>query len=219
MTKPTTQFGWKRISPLSSTPAVSLELLKGHCRLPMDPAYTEHDALLKKYVNSAEKLIEDQAEICLRTKVFEYWVSQLPSTCDNYQRGLPSDHAAIRLEKPPVVSVEWVKYYDGSNALATLDPACYYLVDDASPPLLMIDTSADLYPSSNDLSDARLDLWRVRLNLGLDAIPETAETAMMILAAYYFRHPEDDGRVPPVHTTEARVFRDCVDSLRWRAYP
>lgn len=217
MSKPVTHFGWKRIDGLTLSPCVDLPLLKGHCRLPTDPAYTEHDALLTKYVNSAERLIEDQAEICIRPKQFEHWVSQLPSYCDNYAKGLPSGLSALRLEKPPVASVTWVKYWDGDNTQQTLDSDCYSLIDDASPPLLVFDTGHDLYP--NDLSDSKLDLWRILMTLGSDDIPETAVMGMMILAAYYFRHPEDDGKVPPVHTNEARVFRDVVDSLRWRVYP
>lgn len=221
-------FGWSMIDAPLQTPALPLSLVKRHLRLPLDPGYTDDDVLLTKYVNSAERLIEDQAEITLRQKTWQLWLSEMPTAelYPDYYRGLRSvrdisrdNLILVRLERPPVYEITSVTYWDAGGVNRILPSTCYYLLKDASPPLMVIDSFHAAYPEFSELSDIRLDRWRIEMQCGAATLPSTAETAILLLAAYFYRHPEDDGKAPPTGTSTDRAFRDCVENLRWRCYP
>lgn len=219
-------YGWKRVESPAVTPCLDLALVKQHLRLPTDVGFTEQDAVLTRYVNSAERLLEDQAEITLRQKTWQLWFSDLPCYYGHtvlqdilWYRTLNQVH--LRLTRPPITAISWVKYYDSDNTLQTLDTAAYYLLEDASPPLLILKPT--LLPDITQLSLDRLDRWRIEMVGGSDTesvqLDPTAEVAILLLTAYYYRHPEDDGRAPPTGTAADRAFKDCLENLRWRCYP
>ena len=57
----------------------------------------------------------------------------------------------VELLRPPLISVASVKYFDGANALQTVDPAAYYFTDDAVPRLRFVNGYS--FPATYDRDD------------------------------------------------------------------
>lgn len=203
---------WKEVelvtSLYSNQDIVSLTELKKHCRLPFDDtSFTEDDDLLRRYSHSAEKLVEDQAEITLTPKVKNLNLARWPGY---------SDYLNIRLEFPPVVSIVHVKYYDTDDVQQTLDSDLYEVWTSRNPPSLLV--RAENVPS---ISSVRSKVIEIQVNAGFSlAVPHTAALAIMELTSFWYQNRESYGRIPmAADGAQGRVFSDLVNSLRWRVYP
>lgn len=92
---------------------ITLDELK--IQLPMTDSGDEEidaatDARLTRYIKAAAELIEAKTNRSYVAQSFKYTMNRFPSWCDD----------KLELPKPPLVSVESVKYYNTANELTTL---------------------------------------------------------------------------------------------------
>jgi uncharacterized phiE125 gp8 family phage protein len=101
--------GFRIVTPPEVEP-VSLKEAKAHLRLDSDA----DDAYVSALITAARERVELFLRRALITQVFEYTIDDFLA----YDR-------AIDLPRPPLQSVEWVRYLDTAGVLQTLDPGTY----------------------------------------------------------------------------------------------
>lgn len=140
---------------------VSMQQVYQHLRLDPDvsssPAETSHpdDALLAGFIQTARELVEVATRRALVQRTLRVSCGSFPASCQPWCAPLwQSRETVLRilLRRPPLVRVERVQYYDGSNVLQTVDPASYYVTDDQVPELRFV--SAFGVPTVYDRPDA-----------------------------------------------------------------
>lgn len=98
------------------------------------PATHPDDAMLQAHISSARQDIELRSRRALVRQTLRVSYASFPWSRQAYDQLSPSSRmnalCALRIPRPPLVSVESVKYYDASNALVTVDPASYYTTDE-----------------------------------------------------------------------------------------
>ena len=105
-----------------------LTIVKTHCLI--DAGITDFDALLGLYSGAARELIERECNIALGEQTMLMTLDSFP--CED-ERILAESELAVLLYRagkievpsPPLQSVDWIKYYDTTGALATLSPSAY----------------------------------------------------------------------------------------------
>jgi uncharacterized phiE125 gp8 family phage protein len=112
---------------------VTLAQCYSHLRLdPSDsPPTHPDDAMLETHIATATGEAEKYTRRAFIRQSLRLHVSSFPGP----DRG-------IKLLRPPLRSIESVKYYDGDNALQTLDQANYYTSVDAIPQVRFVSTFA-----------------------------------------------------------------------------
>ena len=101
----------------AASPAITYDLAHDHLRLIDD----SERALVELYIRAALDATEIETKRSLASQKFLYVADEFPD-CDE-----------ICLEKPPLISVESVKYVDPAGVLRTLDSS-WYTVDTYSKP-------------------------------------------------------------------------------------
>lgn len=103
---------------------VTLAQCYSHLRLDPDgsPATHTDDALLTVHIGSATGEAEKYTRRAFIRQSLRLHVARFP--CSG--RG-------IKLPRPPLQSVQSVRYYDADNVLQTVDPASYYVSQDGMP--------------------------------------------------------------------------------------
>ena len=191
------------VSSVTATPLVSLNELKDHCRIERD--VTDHDTILRIFVDTAEQLIENICEITLRDKTLKLFLSRFPVYCD---------YLIIRLEVPPITSITYFKYYDSDDVQQTLSSSLYENWLSHNPPSLVI--KAESVPI---LSSERSKVVEIKFEAGdSDNIPAAAKLLAMELVAFWFQNREAVGRLPS-DSGQHQLTQTLVDQLRWRIYP
>ncbi len=102
----------------SATMPVSLDEVKRHCR--MRPGDTSEDAHLTLLIDSAVEVAESELNRSLVETAYLLKMTGFPELDEEGER-------PIYLYRPPVVSVESVKYYNESNVLTTVSADDYQL--------------------------------------------------------------------------------------------
>lgn len=116
---------------------------------------SEEDTLIALRLDAAERLVEEYCNRRLMLATYDFTLSGWP------QRG-------ITLPFSPVVSVDSIKYYDGSNVQQTWASTNYHYNADAEP--LLISYVNDV----PDLYENRTDLVTVRFKVGYSSSETTA---------------------------------------------
>jgi uncharacterized phiE125 gp8 family phage protein len=101
--------GLKLVTPPEIEP-VTIEEAKAHLRLEGDA----DDGYPSALITAARERVELFLRRALITQVFECTIDDFPA----YDR-------AIDLPRPPLQSVQWIKYLDTAGVLQTLDPGIY----------------------------------------------------------------------------------------------
>lgn len=163
---------------ITDTPAVSecvtLAEAKAHLRVDV----TDDDALIAALITAARLDAEDRMS---RTLVETTWELQLDA--------FPAD-GCMRLHHPPVQSVAYIKYYDSTGTLQTLDPAAYVL-DTASEPARLVLAHTQSWP----VTYIRPAAVQVRYVAGLPAadkakVPESIKAWIKLRTATLYEHRE-----------------------------
>lgn len=187
-------------------PLVSLDEAKLYCRIIPDTDVTEEDNLLLRMINSAERLVENMAEIAIRPKTVELTLASWPC----YQ-----DYMILRLEMPKVTAVNSIKYYDDTDTQVTMNSSLYEVWADRNPPLILI--SADNVPS---LSTKRSRAVTINFSAGESSPPDQTLQCVLALVSFWFQNREAYGKsIVSSENAQGRLFTTLLDSLRWRAYP
>jgi uncharacterized phiE125 gp8 family phage protein len=85
----------------------------------------EEFGLIEEFIAAARGQVDNFLNRALITQTLEYYSDEWPEPYD--EDCLP----AIRIPAPPLIGVSWVKYYDMTGVLQTLDPNSYFV--DNSP--------------------------------------------------------------------------------------
>lgn len=166
---------------------LTLTEVKNHLRL--DSSDTSLDADIPMWIAAARRFVENYCTISLVQQTFDVKIDEFP--CD----GL------IEIPKPPLQSVTWIKYYDASGVLQTLD-STYYQVDTDSDP-------GRIYPSWGRwwpvVLRAQLNAITIRCVAGYavgspqdqagytGSIPDEIKHAMKMLIGHFDQHRESIG--------------------------
>jgi len=113
---------------------------------------------------------------------------------------------AIKLERPPLMSVSHIKYYDAANILQTLDPVDY-LVDGASEPGYIVPAPGRAWPSTFE----KINAVEVQFicGYGVDATATPDELKLYILAK--LQEQFDPATRPEKDTVQSTY----IDNLLW----
>lgn len=121
---------------------VTLAEVRAHLRLDVEGSPAEHpdDAMLLRHIEAARQHVESMARRSLVQQVRRISLGGFPGSVDitmlsDERRRMYAVPDRIQLHRPPVLRIESVRYYDGENALQTLDPASYYVTDEQVPEL------------------------------------------------------------------------------------
>lgn len=118
----------KLITAPTSEPNDLNTIVKPHCLI--DAGITDFDALLMLFSGAARELIERECNIALGEQTMLMTMNSFP--CED-ERVSPDSELAyllyragkIEVPRPPLQSVDWIKYYDTTGALVTLSPSAY----------------------------------------------------------------------------------------------
>ena len=132
------------------------------------------DADFARNITTARRNVEKLTRRSLIRQTLRLSVDGFPSNCIGWQLGprWVCAPTAIRLFRPPVLSLQSVQYFDASNVLQTVDAASYYVTDDELPELRFVSTFTA--PTVYDRPDA-LRVTYVAGYLGAGSPPSSQE--------------------------------------------
>src|SRR3954462_13141 len=99
--------------PAPATEPLTLAEAKLHLR---ENDTTSQDGLIADLARAARQFVENETGRSLITQQWRLTLARFPAFGE-----------CIRLGRPPLISVESLKYYDSSGALQTLSPSAYYV--------------------------------------------------------------------------------------------
>jgi uncharacterized phiE125 gp8 family phage protein len=127
---------------------VSLDEAKAHLR-----AESDDDALIASLIATARQSVETITGRALMPQTWELALDEFPRRLG---RSCPDAHVeAIDLPKPPIISLQSVKYVDTNGALQTLAEAAYQL-DDYSEPARLLPAYGTSWPAARRQPNAVL---------------------------------------------------------------
>jgi hypothetical protein len=126
-----------------------------------------------------------------------------PSAAAPLWRGRP-DPRAVVIPRPPLQSVTWVKYYDGSGALQTLSSAAYFVATAAEPGWL-VPTYGTAWPLAQI---GRPEAVEIRFVAGYTTLPPAAIEAIKVILADRWQNPEGGTGLPAA----ARRLLDTLET-------
>jgi uncharacterized phiE125 gp8 family phage protein len=132
------------------------------------------DADFARNITTARRNVEKLTRRSLIRQTLRLSVDGFPSNCIGWQLGprWVCAPTAIRLFRPPVLSLQSVQYFDASNVLQTVDAASYYVTDDELPEVRFVSTF--IAPTVYDRPDA-LRVTYVAGYLGAGSPPSSQE--------------------------------------------
>lgn len=164
---------------------VSREEAKAQCRITID----DEDAVTDRYIATATAFCEQEIDGHRQIMQATY---DLPVAC--WWEG------PLKLPRPPLSSVTWVKYYDTGGTLQTLSSSVYLVRTPWRLPGTIERAPGQSWPTCQ--SDRRLPIV-IRFVAGYgtvpSAVPQTIRQAVLLLVAHWHnqRGPEiSSGAVP-----------------------
>lgn len=130
---------------------MSYTLIAGPTEEPVTEALLREHATIDAAVPSA--LLELYIAAARSSAEFLTGRALLPQTWEATFDAFPKDGGALRLARPPVLSVAFVKYYDAAGVLQTLNPAAY-LLDERTEPGYVLPVGMDEWPETEDRVNA-----------------------------------------------------------------
>ena len=123
---------------------VSLADCYSHLRLDQIGSPAEHpdDTMLTRQIKTAREFVERST---YRSLVRQRLMLSAADFC------------GLGLQRPPLILVESVKYYDPANVLQTMDPAAYYVTGDLVPQLRLTNDSPPIVKTRRDA--VRVTYW------------------------------------------------------------
>lgn len=143
-----------------TTPTEPVTLAEAKLHLRVDG--TDEDALIQGLISAARETCEDRTEGTVPVTGWRLTLDTFPD--------------AIKLPRPPIVSVESVKYLDTAGVQQTLSPLDY-VVDTVSAPGYIVPAFGKAWPETRD----QINAVEVEYTAG-SATPPAAIKAWMLLA-------------------------------------
>lgn len=170
--------------------AVSMAMAKESLRIEQDD--TSLDATITLWIKGITLQVQHKIGRALISQGFT-------ATLDGFPLRRCGGAGAIRLDYPPIVSVDSIQFYDADNALQTLDPADY-TVDTVSAPGYIVPAAGKAWPAAF----ARINAVTIPYRAGHGAtsadVPENVQLYIVARLLEQF---------DPV----TREFRDTVQSV------
>ncbi|HEY1191939.1 MAG TPA: hypothetical protein VGE74_30190, partial [Gemmata sp.] len=179
-------FSLKLVTPPASEP-VTVSEAKARLRITI----SDEDADIGDMIAQARELCEAGCQRAFITQTFSLYLDRFPGSTGD-----------IRLPRPPLQSVSFVKYYDSAGDLQTLDPAAYYVATASEPGRLR---PVDYWPATF----CRPEAVEVRFVAGYGTaadVPAAAKAAVQLTVKALRDAP--DGDLPP-------AARRCLDTLEF----
>lgn len=184
-------------TPPSGEP-LTLEEAKVHLRLDPGHAHPE-DALVTELITAARERCEVETSRAFVTQTCDLFLDTFPfgggfllrrvrEVGDVGAGWLPSSQA-IRVPRPPLVSVASVAYLDDAGDLVTIDPSNYRVLASRTAPGRIEPAIGYSWPATQPTSDA----VQVRFVCGYgaaSAVPIAVKHAIRLLVAHYYENRE-----------------------------
>lgn len=190
-----------RVVTAPAVQPVSLSEMKEHLRIDT----TDEDVLIEALIEAAASYAENYTQRALVGQELELLLPCFP------------EDSIIRLPRPPLASVEWIKYIDLDGQLQTVDPATYQ-IDAYSEPAEIKPEYLSWWPS--DVRTYDFNPVQIRYIAGYAPIgsplgdtaagvPQGVKQWMKVRVAQLFEHRE----AIITGTIVAQIPRDFVDGL------
>lgn len=156
------------VTPASAL-AVSVADAKTYCRV----THSEHDTLIEQHIESATKMIEQRANLCI---------------CPQTWRLSLSDSEVVEkifIYKFPILGFSSITYYDSDNASQSLtnSQGDYISFIDGRPGSLIFADVPTVYE--------REDAMKITFLAGFDSIPNDIKEAIYMTVYRMYNHPDD----------------------------
>lgn len=188
-------FALKLINAPTSEP-VTVSEVKARLRITI----SDEDADLATMISQARELCEAHCNRAFITQTYSLYLDRFPSEWDHEKRVYTLKE--IRLPRPPLQSVTWVKYYDPAGVQQTLDPSEYYVTTGGEPGRVV---PVDSWPATQDRPEA-VEV-RFVAGYGLAASVPAAAKAAILLTVRLLR--DDPAADLPL---AARRFLDTLET-------
>lgn len=160
-----------------TTPTEPVTLAEAKLHLRVDD--TDEDALIHGLISAARETCEDRIE------------GTVPVT--GWRLTLDSFPDAIKLPRPPIVSVESVKYLDTAGVQQTLSPLDY-VVDTASSPGYIVPAFGKAWPETRD----QINAVEVEYTAGSATPPAAIKAWLLLAVGDMYAHREASSDKPTV---------------------
>lgn len=161
---------------------------------------SSQDDSIDRYIVSARRYVENRLERQLIQATWKQSFDRFPSPCDrtrdkDLRRPSFSDPSRVLvLDRPPLISVTSIQYYDSAGVLQTWD-ASNYVVDNFSEPGRIQLADGSMWP----VTAYRLNAVQVTYVAGYGAdssnVPDDIKHAIEMLASHYYENREAVGDV------------------------
>lgn len=188
-------------SKLVETTAPSSEpltLAEAKLHLRVDSDIADDDALISGLITAARQ----QAEVYTRRQL-------VSATWTHYLDWLPGE---IRLERPPLTAVTWIKYIDTDGVQQTLDPSLYQ-VDSYGEPARIRRAYGAIWPSTR----SQMNAVEVKFVCGYSTVPESVKRAMLLIVGNLYENRE--ATIAGTIITKVPLAAEwLLDSVSWGSY-
>ncbi|MDE2426785.1 MAG: phage head-tail connector protein [Elusimicrobia bacterium] len=177
------------------TPPTGPALLNSDAKLHARITYADEDSEITALIQAAQRYYEQVAGVQLCTATYDQFWHSLPRSEANlqlHQDLAPWGNGKLWIDRPPLVSVTWIKYYDDTQTLQTLDPSLYQ-VDATGQRGFIVPAAGQLWP---EMYPGLLNAFNVRFVCGFDA-PQGSNvpaTALHYMREWVCRHFKEEGR-------------------------
>ena len=173
------------ITPAAGLP-MTLEDVKTHLRMDGNA----EDSLVTDYIRAATEYIEAATGIQIMRATWEATSNGFPTYCDD------DGYMAIRLPRPPLVSVVSVSYVDTDGTTQTLTEGTDYAVDTRKQPGRVVPYYGASWPTARDQPNS-VTVRYVAGYLATADVPHKIKQAIRYLVTHYdrFRQPVISGTI------------------------
>lgn len=157
-----------------------LDLLqaKSHCKIEM----TDDDERVQFFIKAVANAVETITNRALITQTWKGWMREFP-------------HCAIKLPKPKLASVTYIKYLDAAGAQQTLATSEYFVDEEYG--VGMINPAYGKYWPSVNCRDQAVEIQFVAGYGAAKAVPPALQQAMHFLVGHFYaqREPVNIGNI------------------------
>jgi len=156
---------------LDSDLVITVQELKDYLRVDSNT----DDVMLEAFINAATSQIEARLNRPLR---LQSWIYSLDYS--DLTTGL------IYINKAPIVSVDSIEYYDGTNTLQTLDSSNYFVSLSSNPCKIKVMQLPNIYN--------RLDAVKITFTAGyatVNDIPKDIKQALKFMCGHWYENRQD----------------------------
>lgn len=162
--------------------------------------HTDEDTLFTEWIEAARELVEHDTSR-----------QYITATWNLHRDKFPKANQPLRINKPPVQTINAITYYDAAGSLQTFN-ASKYRLDDTSAPGRVVLVNGESWPVVESSRPKALTVEFVA-GYGLaTAVPKRVKQAIKLLVGHWNEHREAVGIVP---AEIALAYSRLIESLLW----